>query len=67
METDHAVRLHRLVETRGMDTADANARMAAQATDAQRRAVADWIIENSGSLADTEAQVAKVWDELTAN
>lgn len=67
VETDHAVRLHRLVETRGMDTADANARMAAQATDAQRRAVADWIIENSGSLADTEAQVAKVWDELTAN
>lgn len=67
VETDHAVRLHRLVETRRMDTADANARMAAQATDAQRRAVADWIIENSGSLADTEAQVAKVWDELTAN
>lgn len=67
VETDHAVRLHRLVETRGMDAADANARMAAQATDAQRRAVADWIIENSGSLADTEAQVAKVWDELTAS
>lgn len=67
VETDPDVRLHRLTATRGMDAADANARIAAQATDAQRRAVADWVIDNSGSLADTETQVAQVWDELTSS
>jgi len=63
--TDQETRLQRLVETRGMDAEDARARIAAQATDEQRRAVADWVIENSGSLAETERQVEAVWTELT--
>jgi dephospho-CoA kinase len=64
--TDQATRLQRLVETRGMDAEDARARIAAQATDEQRRAVADWVIKNSGSLAETERQVEAVWTELTS-
>lgn len=64
--TDQETRLQRLVETRGMDAEDARARIAAQATDEQRRAVADWVIENSGSLAETERQVEAVWTELTS-
>lgn len=67
VDTDHATRLQRLVETRGMDPEDANARIAAQATDAQRHAIADWIIHNSGSLEDTRAQVEAVWTQLTTN
>lgn len=62
--TEMDTRLQRLVEARGMDTDDARARIAAQATDEQRRAAADWIIDNSGSLDNTEAQVAAVWKEL---
>ncbi|GAA4472959.1 hypothetical protein GCM10023190_04250 [Enteractinococcus fodinae] len=62
--TDHDTRLQRLVETRGMSLADAKARIAAQATDEQRKAVADWVIDNSGSLEDTEAQVDAVWRQL---
>lgn len=63
--TDLETRLQRLVEARGMDADDARARIAAQATDEQRRAVADWVIDNSGTLEDTQAQVAAVWEELT--
>ena len=62
--TDRETRLQRLVETRGMSLEDAKARIAAQATDEQRKAVADWVIDNSGSLEDTEAQVDAVWRQL---
>lgn len=67
VDTDHDTRLQRLVESRGMNTDDANARIAAQATDAQRREVADWIIDNSGTRAASEAQVAAVWAQLTGS
>lgn len=62
--TDQDTRLQRLVNARGMSADDARARIAAQATDAQRRAVADWVIDNSGSLEETEAQVEAVWQQL---
>lgn len=65
VDTDHDTRLQRLVEARGMEVEDAQARISAQATDEQRRDVADWIIDNSGPLDSTEDQVAAVWTELT--
>lgn len=65
--TNEVTRLDRLVSARGMSRGDAEARMAAQATDAQRQAVATWVIDNSGSLIDTEVQVATVWHELTGS
>src|SRR6201996_8934281 len=49
---DVEVRLRRLVEQRGMPEEDARARVAAQATDEQRRAVADIWLDNSGSSED---------------
>src|SRR5699024_10118841 len=64
VNADYQTRLQRLVETRRMDAADAKARIAAQATDEQRRAVADWCIDNSGTLDETRAQVATVWSKL---
>lgn len=62
--TDQEIRLERLVTSRGMSANDAQARIAAQASDEQRRAVADWIIDNSGTLEATEDQVDVVWQEL---
>lgn len=62
--TDYDIRIQRLIASRGMELADAQARIAAQATDEQRRAVADWIIDNSGTLAATEEQVEQVWNQL---
>ncbi|MGW8991069.1 dephospho-CoA kinase [Streptomyces zhihengii] len=57
--------LDRLVRLRGMSESDARARMAAQATREERRAVADLVIDNDGPLGELEPQVRKVWDELS--
>ncbi|MGY1709659.1 dephospho-CoA kinase [Geodermatophilus sp. SYSU D00758] len=62
VEADLATRLARLAE-RGVPEADARARIAAQATDEQRRAVADVVLDNSGSLEDLAAQVDRFWAE----
>ena len=64
VHADQATRLKRLVDSRGMNIDDAHARVAAQATDEQRAEIADWLIDNSGSLEDTAAQVAAVWEKL---
>ncbi|TXS14270.1 dephospho-CoA kinase [Streptomyces sp. adm13(2018)] len=56
--------LDRLVRLRGMVESEARARMSAQATRAERLAVADLVIDNDGPLDALEPQVRKVWDEL---
>ena len=59
------VRLDRL-EGRGMDRADAAARIAAQASDEQRRAIADEVLDNSGTVAELGVQVDDLWQRLVA-
>lgn len=66
VEAQHQERLRRLVEVRGMSEADARARIAAQASDEQRRTIATWVIDNSGSLERTAAQVREVFAKITA-
>lgn len=61
-----SVRLKRLVETRGMGEADARARIAAQASDEDRAAIATWVIDNSGSLEETRKQVEKMWEQVVS-
>jgi len=58
------LQLERLVGLRGMPPEQARARMAAQASREQRLAVADVVIDNSGSLDDLDRRVADVWDGL---
>jgi dephospho-CoA kinase len=55
------LRVRRLVESRGMPEDDAWARVRVQATDDQRRAVADVWIDNSGTQDATIAQVDDCW------
>jgi dephospho-CoA kinase len=62
VEADPEVRVQRLVR-RGLPEADARARMAAQADDEQRRAVADVVFDNSGSQAQLAEQVDRFWTE----
>lgn len=57
-------RIERLARTRGMSRAEAEARIAAQATDEQRRAVADVAIENDGTLDDLYARVDEFWQGI---
>ena len=61
-----ATRLHRLVDGRGMSEQEARGRIAAQATDEQRRAVADIVIENDGTVDELIASVDRVWHERLA-
>jgi dephospho-CoA kinase len=53
------------LQRRGMSADDANARMAAQASDAQRRAIADVVIENDGPPAELEERTDELWTLLT--
>ncbi|QAY70893.1 dephospho-CoA kinase [Xylanimonas protaetiae] len=61
-----ALRVRRLVERRGMAEADARARVAAQATDDQRRAVADVVLDGTRTDDDLRAQVDTLWTRVTA-
>ena len=65
VETPTETRVARLVR-RGLAEADARARIAAQATDEQRRAVADVVLDNSGTPEQLTAQVDRFWAERVA-
>ena len=56
-------RLSRL-QARGLDADAARSRIAAQASDEQRRAVATVVLDNSGSMAELHAQVDQFWARL---
>src|SRR3984957_13084377 len=49
---------------RGLPEDQARARMAAQASREQRLAIADIVIDNSGTQADLDRRVAEVWTDL---
>jgi dephospho-CoA kinase len=63
VNADEEVRVARLVEYRGFSEADARARIAAQATEEQRRAVADVWLDNSGSSDDLERRALELWND----
>lgn len=54
----------RLVRRRGMDEADARARINAQASLEERLRVADHVIDNDGPLEDLAPQVERLWTAL---
>lgn len=54
-------RVRRLVESRGVDAADARRRIAAQIDDATRLAAADVVLDNSGTREGLVEQVDRLW------
>ncbi len=58
------VQLDRLTRHRGMSAEQARARMSAQASRDNRLAIADLVVDNSGSLAELDRQVGDLWAEL---
>lgn len=58
---DPEVQLRRLVEQRGMSKSDAQQRINAQPPQSAKVAVADVVIDNSGTLEQTERQVEAAW------
>jgi dephospho-CoA kinase len=59
-----AVQARRLVRRRGMTREQARARMTAQASRKQRLAIADIVVDNSGSLSELDRQVGDLWSQL---
>jgi len=59
------LRVERLVVGRGLARSDAEARIAAQASDAERLEVADIVLDGTGSDEDLRAQVDDFWTRLS--
>lgn len=59
--TPPEVALRRLVDLRGMAPADAEARINAQLPMEEKRRRATYVIDNTGSLEDLEAEVDRIW------
>jgi dephospho-CoA kinase len=67
VEAPEELRVQRLAADRGMSADEARARMASQATDEQRRAVADVVLVNDGTPDELRAKVDAVWAERVAD
>jgi dephospho-CoA kinase len=62
VSADIETRVQRLIK-RGMDEADARARIQAQAPEDQRRAIADVLLDNSGSVAELAEKARDLWQQ----
>lgn len=64
VDAPRPIRLERLVRERGLRETEAMDMIAAQMPAELKRARADFIIDNIGTLADLEARAAEVWSAL---
>jgi dephospho-CoA kinase len=64
VDVPREVRLQRLA-TRGWDAAQLAAREARQLPLAEKRARADWIVDNGGTLTKMSSQIKPIWRSLT--
>ena len=67
VHADRGERIRRLVELRGMSRDEAVRRIDAQASDADRLAIADDVIDANGTLDETLRQVDTIWARLRAS
>jgi dephospho-CoA kinase len=65
VDVPEEVQVERMVRERGWTEEDARARIAAQATREQRRAIATYVIDNTGTHEDLRHRVAEVSAELS--
>lgn len=56
--------LARMVAERGLSPEDARARVAAQATREERRAIATHVIDNTGTLDELRSRVTEIFDQI---
>jgi dephospho-CoA kinase len=60
-------RIQRLIELRGLSRGEALKRVSSQASDADRLAVADVVIDSNGSLEATLGQADELWRDITSS
>ena len=61
-----ATQIERLMRQRGMSEPSIRARIDAQAPLEDKAAVADFLVDNEGTLAELESQVERLWHDLSA-
>jgi dephospho-CoA kinase len=66
VDVDHEIQIQRLLVRNGLSRAEAEARIAAQASSEERRAAADVVVNNNGNLDDLREQITALWDILTS-
>jgi dephospho-CoA kinase len=66
VDTPVDVAVDRLVTQRGLDEADARARIANQISRDERLELADFVIDNGGDLAQLDAEVERCWEWLSS-
>lgn len=64
IDVSEEVQVSRLVKDRGWVEADARARIAAQATREERRAIATKVVDNTGTLEDLRSRLTEVFEDL---
>lgn len=65
VDVEPDVAVGRLVRYRGFDEADARARIANQVSREQRKAIANYVLDNNGDLAELDARVDELWAFIT--
>jgi dephospho-CoA kinase len=65
VDVPEALQVERAIADRGWSPDEARARVAAQATRAERLAAATHVVDNTGTIEDLRQRVAEVLDELT--
>lgn len=65
VDVPEEIQVDRAVRQRGLDEEDVRRRMEVQAVREDRLAVADVVIDNSGDLAATRAQVEALWAQIS--
>ena len=61
-----ATQIERLMRQRGMSEGSIRARIDAQAPLEDKAAVADFLVDNEGTLDELESQVERLWNDLSA-
>jgi dephospho-CoA kinase len=67
VDSPRPLRLERMVASRGLEETDAMNMIASQMPAELKRARADYVIENSGSIQDLERDVNALWSSLQRN
>lgn len=67
VHADSETRLRRMVELRGMTREEATHRLNSQASDAERLAIADVVIDSDGTLEHTLEQADELWEMAAAS
>ena len=66
VEADADERVERMVKLRGMSAEEARRRVDSQSSDAERRAIADVVIDSNGSIAETLRQADELWETVSS-